>query len=144
MLCGLPGTGKDFFIKKPENTMDDLPILSLDDIRREHKIKPTDKKGNGQVIQMGKEKAKEYMRSKTNFIYNATNITSDMRSKWISLFNDYGAYVKIVYLEVPYETLLSQNKNREYPVPDDIVEKMIGKLDVPTYKEAHNVIFITK
>ncbi|MBL4703997.1 MAG: hypothetical protein JKY54_05725 [Flavobacteriales bacterium] len=57
VMCALPGSGKDSFIKRNFN----LPVLSLDDIRRGNKIDPTDKKKNGQVIQFGKEKAKEYM-----------------------------------------------------------------------------------
>jgi len=60
VMCALPGSGKDTFIRKNL----DQPILSLDDIRREHKISHKDKKGNGQVIQLAKEKAKEYLRAK--------------------------------------------------------------------------------
>lgn len=140
VLSGLPGSGKDTYIK---NNFD-LPELSLDNIRRENKISPTDKKKNGQVIQMAKEKAKEYLRAKTSFVFNATNITSDMRSKWIGLFTDYNARVKIVYIEVPYKTLKNQNSNRDYKVPENVIDKMIWKLEIPTFKEAHNVEYIVK
>ena len=137
MMCALPGSGKDTYINKNF----DIPMLSLDSIRREHKISPTDKKKNGQVIQLGKEKAKEFMRAKQSFVFNATNITSDLRSKWISLFLEYGGRVKIFYIEVPYKKLLSQNKNRSYPVPEKAIHSLIGKLEVPTAKEAHEVHF---
>ena len=40
IMCALPGSGKDTYIDKHFS----LPILSLDDIRREHKIDPTNKK----------------------------------------------------------------------------------------------------
>lgn len=86
--------------------------MSLNNIRRENKISPTDKKKNGWVIQTAKEKTKEMMRIKQSFVFNATNITIDMRSKWISLFTDYGGRVKIIYLEVPYKQLISQNYNK--------------------------------
>jgi predicted kinase len=138
IMCALPGSGKDTYINNHLN----LPILSLDSIRRAHKIDPTDKKKNGQVIQLGKENAKVFMREKKSFVFNATNITSDMRSKWISLFTDYGARVKIIYIEVPYKQLLSQNHNREYKVPVKIVEAMIGKLEIPLPKEAHEIHYI--
>ncbi len=140
MMCALPGSGKDTYIHKNFQ----FPVLSLDDIRRENKIDPTNKKKNGQVIQLGKEKAKEFMRSKTSFIFNATNITSDMRSKWISLFTDYGARVKIFYIEVPYKKLLSQNHNREYKVPEKVIESMIRKLEMPVPKEAHEIYYEIK
>ena len=65
VMCALPGSGKDTYIERHL----DLPTLSLDDIRREQGISPTDKKGNGRVIQMGKERAKEFLRSKTSFVF---------------------------------------------------------------------------
>ncbi len=140
MMCALPGSGKDTYIKKHLN----LPILSLDDIRRRHKISPTDKKSNGRVVQMAKEEAKQFLRTKTNFVFNATNITKDMRSKWIQLFTDYNARVKIIYVEVPYLQMLKQNKNREHIVPQKVIDKMIWKLEIPTVLEAHNVEFVVK
>ncbi len=138
VMCALPGSGKDTYIK--ENL--DQPILSLDDIRREHKISPKDKKGNGQIIQLAKEKAKQHLRAKESFVFNATNITKDMRSRWISLFTDYKAKVKIVYIEVPYKILLKQNSNREHKVPENIINKLIGKLEIPDLREAHEVEYI--
>ncbi|MEM1216530.1 MAG: ATP-binding protein [Bacteroidota bacterium] len=138
MLSGLPGSGKDTYLRRQL----DLPVLSLDDLRRQHKIAPTDKKGNGQIIQMAREKARVFMRKKQSFVFNATNITRSMRELWISLFTAYGGRVKIVYLEVPYRTLLRQNQNRAYPIPVKVLENMIDKLDVPTLDEAQAVEWI--
>lgn len=138
VMCALPGSGKDTFIDRHL----EMPILSLDDIRRTLKISPTDKKKNGQVIQLAKEKAKTFLRSKTSFVFNATNITSDMRSRWIGLFTDYNARVKIVYIEVPFKTLKKQNANRSHKVPENVIDKMMRKLEMPTVREAHDVEYI--
>lgn len=140
VMCALPGSGKDTYIQQHLN----LPILSLDKIRRAHKISPTDKRKNGQVIQLAKEEAKVYLRAKTSFVFNATNITSDMRSKWIRLFTDYKARVKIIYIEVPFKTLKKQNANRVHKVPEKILEKMISKLEIPSPKEAHELELVIK
>lgn len=137
LMAALPGSGKDYYI----NRHFDLPVLSLDDLRRQHKVDPTDKKKNGQIIQLGKEKAKEFLRARQNFVYNATNISSQMRSRWIDLFVSYGARVKIVYVEVPFQKLLSQNKNREYMVPEMAISKMMAKWEIPSFKEAHELVF---
>lgn len=139
MMSGIPGSGKDTYIQnylKGE-------VISLDDIRRELKIKPTDSKGNGRVIQEGIERCKVLMRKKTSFTFNATNITKDLRSKWINLFEEYGGKVVIHYIEVPYLTLLKQNSNREFGVPTDKVESLITKLEIPTIKECETVIYFT-
>ena len=39
--------------------------------------------------QVAKEQARKYLRAKQSFIWNATNLTEQMRSKLISLFEDY-------------------------------------------------------
>ena len=136
LLSALPGSGKDMYINFH---LSDWPLVSLDDLRQEMNIKPTDKSGNGRVIQAAKEKAKEYMRRHKSFVWNATNITRQMRQQLIDLFLSYGAYVKIVYLEVPYTVLQEQNRNRENVVPPGIMVKMLSKLEVPGIAEAHSV-----
>ncbi len=138
LLSALPGTGKDTYLKK----LIHQPVLSLDEIRRKHGISPTDKKKNGQVIQLAKEQAKAWMRARQSFVFNATNITRDMRSKWIGLFTEYKARVKIVYLEVPHTILMRQNKNRMHVVPEKVIDKMISRLEIPSHQEAHDLEFL--
>lgn len=139
MLCGLPGTGKDTYIQQHYK---DWPIVSLDNIRRAHKISPKDTKANGKVLQIAKETMKTYLRKQQSFVFNATNIIQQLRGQWIDLFTTYGAKVKIVYLEVPYQQLIQQNSNREHVVPTKVMEKMIGKLEVPSLSEAHEVEYL--
>ncbi len=138
MVAALPGSGKDTYIQKHF----DLPVLSLDNIRRANNISPTDKKKNGWVIQEAKEQAKIHLRSRTDFVFNATNITKEMRQKWISLFTDYKAKVQLIYIEVPFKKLKSQNHNRTYKVPFQVIDKMIGRLEIPSFEEAHEVEYI--
>ena len=136
MLSGLPGMGKDHYI---QTQCKDIPVVSLDTIRRKHKIAPTDKSGNGWVVQTAKEEARTYLRKGQNFVWNATNITRQMRSQLIDLFVSYGAKVKIVYIEKPYDVWRSQNKNREYPLPENVLDKLLAKLEIPLLTEAHEV-----
>ncbi len=144
LLSALPGTGKDYYIngmnkmlkksnKKP------LPVISLDDIRREYCFDPTDKTANGHAIQIAKERARERMRKHEDFIWNATNITKQMRKQLIDLIESYGGKVEIHYLEVPYKILLSQNKSRETAIPESVIERMIDKWEPPKAKEAIRV-----
>ncbi len=79
------------------------------------------------------------MRARKDFVFNATNITKDMRGKVIKEFEEYGAKVVVIYLEVPYKKLLSQNSNREFKVPEKAVEDMIWSLDVPDQTECYAV-----
>ncbi|MCW3124350.1 MAG: hypothetical protein JWO03_8 [Bacteroidetes bacterium] len=141
LMSGLPGAGKDSFIRKYYG---DWPVVSLDDLREQMGVVHGDKTGSGHVIQAAKEQAKEYLRKKCPFVWNATNITRQMREQLISLFYTYKARVRIEYVEVPYRTLLQQNKNREAAIPVLAIERMIDKLEVPVLNEAHEVNYHIK
>lgn len=138
LMSGLPGAGKDTFVKK---YLHDIPLISLDDIRNRHDIAPTDKTGNGQVIQAAKEQARAYLRRQTGFVWNATNTTRQMRMQLIDLFHAYKAKVKVVYVETAYRQLQQQNRSREAVVPGNVMEKLISKLEVPVLWEADEVIY---
>lgn len=138
LMSGLPGAGKDTFIK---NHYPKVPLISLDNLRNARGVSPTDKTGNGQVIQEAKELARVYLRRHERFIWNATNTTSQMRMQLIELFTTYKAKVTVVYIEVPYVHLHQQNNNREAVVPSAVLDKLIHKLEVPLLWEAHDVIY---
>lgn len=139
MMSGLPGMGKDHYI---QSLSKDIPIVSLDAIRRKNKISPTDKSGNGWVVQTAKEEARSYLRKGQDFVWNATNVTQQMRSQLVDLFTSYGAKVKIVYVEKPYELWRTQNRNREHPLPENVLDKLLSKLEIPQLTEAHEVEYI--
>lgn len=138
LMSGLPGAGKNTYIQKH---YPDLPVVSLDDIRVARAISPTDKSGNGMVIQEAKEQARVFLRKQKSFIWNATDITRQMRLQLVELFITYKAAVKIIYVEVPYRELLKQNRNREAAIPDIVLERLIDKLEVPALWEVHEVSY---
>lgn len=131
MLSGLPGTGKDTWIS---HNVPDLPMVSLDSIRREHRISP--KADQGLVASMAREQAKEHLRRHQPFVWNATNITTQMRESLVSLFETYKARVRIVYLETTWGNQRERNSQRAHAVPNDVVEAMLGKLVLPEAHEA--------
>jgi predicted kinase len=139
MMSGLPGMGKDTFIEKHYAGW---PVISLDDIRRKHKLKPHDASATGWVVQEAKEQAKILLRKGAPFIWNATNITTQMRTQWIDLFTSYRNRVKLIYIEVPYQDWLKQNAERDYPVPETVLMRLLQKLEVPARYEAHEVHYI--
>ena len=134
LMSGLPGTGKDTWIK---DNLPDLPVVSLDEIRRANKISPTAEQGL--VANLAREQAKAYLRQHQPFVWNATNITSQMRESLVSLFETYHAHVRIVYLETKWNALLDRNHSREEVVPQSVIEKMLGKLVPPETYEARKV-----
>ncbi len=134
LLSGLPGTGKDTWISE---NYPDLPMVSLDEIRKQLNFHPTH--NQGRVIAAAEETAKEYLRKKQPFVWNATNITEQTRSKLISLFEQYGAGVEIVFLESEWEEQLRRNSGRKDVVPREKIENMLSKLGIPQPFESESV-----
>lgn len=131
---GLPASGKDYWI---EENLPDWPRISLDDLRDELEIRPSEHQGP--VIEQARLRAREYLRQGRNFVWNATNLSAQMRSRSLELFYDYGARVRIVYLEAPAETIEARNAARPRPVPAAALERMLDKWEPPDLTEAHQV-----
>jgi predicted kinase len=141
VMCGIPASGKDTFIS---NNLSHLPVISLDSMRIEQKVKHGDQKGQGRIIQEAKEQARVHLREGSDFIWNATNITRNNRTQLIDLFTSYKSHpprIIIHYVESPRKSQKSQNKNREDFVPDKAVDRFINALEVPHHSEAHDVLF---
>ncbi len=136
VMSGLPGVGKDTWIRKHRP---DQPVLSLDLIRDELGVTATD--NQGQVIQAAHERARAYLRAGTDFVWNATNVTRLNRSKVLRLLRDYGARIEIIYLEVSPDQLRRQNRDRPDAVPDAVIEHLSRKLEPPADWEAHKVTY---
>lgn len=135
LMCGLPGSGKDSWIAQ---NAQGRPVISLDDMRRAAGIKHG--QNQGRIIQAAREAARGYLRSGTDFIWNATNLTRTTRTMLLGLFRDYGARTEIAYIEVPPSMLFEQNAGREDAVPRKALENHVNRLEVPTRIEAHRLI----
>ncbi|WP_166820489.1 AAA family ATPase [Thalassoroseus pseudoceratinae] len=135
LMAGLPGSGKDTWLSRNRS---ELPVVSLDEIRGELGVDPTD--NQGQVAQTARERCREFLRSGTSFAFNATNTMRQTRRRWLDLFADYNASIEIVYLEPPYETLLRQNRARTKSVPEGVIHKLAEKCEPPTWLECHRLV----
>jgi predicted kinase len=65
-----------------------------------------------------------------------------MREQLIDLVEPYKPTIKIVYIETNYAKLSAQNKNREFTILGNAIEKMIDKLEVPKLWEAMEVEYV--
>lgn len=134
LMCGLPGTGKDTWIREHYSG---CPVISLDALRKQMKVSPKD--NQGRVVSAAREMAKEYLRKQTPFVWNATCLTPVIREKQIRLFTDYHASVRVVYLETEWEEQLRRNREREAEVPESVICSMLRDMSPPERFEAHRV-----
>jgi predicted kinase len=138
VLSGLPGVGKDHWIagQRPG-----LPVVSLDRLRTELRIRP----GADQrpVVAAGYRLAREHLRAGRPFVWNATNISRQLREQCIGLIADYRGRVELVALEAPPSVLRERNRAREAPVPDAVIDRLVGRWETPDPTEAHDVIWLS-
>lgn len=136
LMSGLPGAGKDTWSRRHAAH---LQQISLDAIREEIGAPPA---GNqGPVIQIARERARVLLRRGEGFVWNATNLSRDIRSPLVDLFTDYGARARIVYVEAAHDRLFAQNQQREKIVPISAIERMMERWEVPDPTEAPCVEF---
>ena len=114
-----------------------MPVVSLDEIRKELDISPEE--NQGRVIAAAHDHAREYLRKKQPFIWNSTSVTEQQRSTQISLFEDYGASVRTVFLETEFEEEMRRNEERAEAVPARVIERMLSRLEIPERFECESV-----
>jgi predicted kinase len=139
LLSGLPGAGKDFWVRA---NLNGLPVVSLDALRDELGVSPADEQG--EVLTRARALAREHLRAGTPFVWNATNLSRKVRGECVRLFAAYKARIRIVYVDVDEATLLRQNRRRAAPVPEDVIERMLRRWEVPDRTEAHRVDWVTR
>lgn len=136
LMCGLPGAGKDHWIREHASS----PVVSLDAIRARMNIAPD--ADQGPVRQAALARAREHLRRGEPFVWNATNLLAQRRAQLVELCRAYRARVRIVYREVPYPRLRRQNRERERTVPESAIRAMMGMWEVPDLTEAHRVDYV--
>jgi predicted kinase len=137
LMSGLPGSGKDTWLSR---NRPDLPVISLDDLREELEVEPTE--DQGRVAQLAQERCRELLRSRQDFAFSATSLLRMTRKRWTDLFAGYGARVEAVYVEPPLPVILGRNRQRERKVPEEVILRLAGKAEPPTWTEAHSVTLV--
>jgi predicted kinase len=134
LMSGLPGSGKDHHIR---TSLTEWPVIALDEVREELDIDPD--QTQGKVVHEARERARELLRQGRSFVWNATNLSRQLRRLSLELFAGYRARLRIVYLEVPATVLFEQNRQRARVVPQQVIERLLVRWEVPDRTEAHTV-----
>jgi predicted kinase len=139
LMSGLPGAGKDHYVR---GHLADQPVIALDAVRAELDVAPTD--DQGAVVSRAREQARDYLRQGRSFVWNATNISRQLRGESVRRFAAYNARIRIVYVEAPAAVLSAQNRQRPAPVPEAVIERLLERWEVPDRTEAHRVEWVVR
>ncbi len=137
LISGLPASGKDTWIAQ---NVPDLPVVSLDALREELGVSP--KGDQAKVVAEARTRAKQLLRVGRSFVWNATNVTLQIRRPLIEALMAQKARVRIIYLEAPWDVIVERNAGRDRPVPLSVLENMRWRLEVPDLMEAQQVEWV--
>lgn len=134
LMCGIPGSGKSTLIESAYKSLDYV-IISMDEIRAELGDR-RDQSKNKQVAIIAKERLKEALRKKQNVVWDATSIRQEHREELLTLAENYGAITSLIVLLRKEKDIRTQNKNREFAVPDEVITRMMDNFQYPHPLEA--------
>lgn len=137
VLSGLPAVGKNTWV---EQNAKGLEVLSYDDAKEALGLVQGD--NVGKAVHMVTDRAKELLRKKEPFVWNATHLSSQMRNKTLDLLFNYNAQINLVYLEAPEEEIKRRNSQRDTTLPNSKIDEMLFRWEVPTKLEAHTVTYV--
>ena len=137
VMCGLPASGKNTWV---EANRKGLPVVSFDDAREELRLKHG--QNDGMAAHHAVDKAKELLRAKVPFVWNATHLSQSMRDKSLDLLFAYGAEVELVYLEHSRSELLRRNTRRDTSLTNKALVGMLHKWELPLPTESHAITYL--
>jgi predicted kinase len=139
LMCGPSGAGKTSWIAEH---LPDYHLVSLDDIREDLTGDRTNQKMQGQVMQEAKARFKHHLRSHHRVIWDATNLRSDFRAQVCDLAYAYQALVTLVVFQQPEASFFEGNRDRDYSVPEDVLQRQIETMEWPLPDEVHRYVVV--
>jgi len=137
VMSGLPASGKNTWVEQHARGRE---VVSFDDARGELGLRHG--KNEGMVAHRAFDKAKDLLRAREPFVFNATHLSEQMRSRTLDLLYAYHAEVEVVYLERPRAELLARNSKRDSSLTNKSLQAMVLKWEPPVPTEAHAVRYV--
>lgn len=140
VMIGLPGSGKDTYIKK---FLSHLPTVCRDDIRIEMGMKgekPTGtKEEENEVTNRFNKKMIELCENKQSFVINNTNLKKQYRDDYKKLTMKYNPYIVYIYVET--DSIQTNKDRRNGQMPLSVIDRMIDNFDYPLPFEYNQLLF---
>jgi predicted kinase len=139
MMVGIAGSGKSTLAYEMMEGREDIVYLSSDELREELLGSVNDQTKNSDVFVEMAKRAKEALKDGKHVIYDATNVS---RKKRQGLLQQLPKNIRksVVYMAVPFKTIVEQNNNRERVVPQEALDRMYKTMQIPIYSEGWNSI----
>lgn len=143
VMCGLSGSGKSTITKEYQKKIPGSVIISSDKIREELCDRNrADQSKNREVFRVFHDRIRKNLEEHKSVIVDATNITRGSRRAILDKVNGLDINKICLIVPKPYEQCLVDNKLREWPVPDEVIENQRRRFQIPFKEEGWTEIRI--
>lgn len=147
MMVGLPGSGKSTAAEHFAKVYN-ANIHSSDNIRKEFFGNAEDQNHNKEVFETLHKRIKEDIENGQACIYDATNISYERRLAFLQEIRGFARDRNVkfraicVFVCTPVEYCIRWNKLRDRQVPEEVIDNMYKRFDVPYYYEGWDKITV--
>ena len=148
VLSGVPGSGKSYFssaLKKEKSG--NVYVISSDQLRLELLGNQQDLSQETRIWAAFYSLAEEYSKIKDAIVVlDATNAKKMYRLDNIRKYKDKYDEIDLVCFQLEKDLVLKQNRERENPIPEDALIRLISEFELPgkEEKEFYNHIDVIK
>jgi len=137
VLSGVPGSGKSYFSNAlRENKEKHVYVISSDQIRKEITGDQRDMSQDKLVWKIFYSLVKTYSDDQNGIvILDATNAKKEYRLENIKPFRDLYDEIDLVCFQIDRETVLKQNREREFALPEEVMVQLIDEFEKPDEEE---------
>ncbi len=139
ITVGLPGSGKTQWARQAGFDR----MVCLDDWREKLWGDRNIQDGPGGtelLIELHNMEIREALKNGGNVVVHNTNILRKHRRPLVEMAREAGYRVKIIYFEIPVEVCRQRNRDRDNPIPDEVIDDSAARLEVPDPEEADCVV----
>ena len=148
VLSGVPGSGKSYFSKLLRSRKEGhVYIISSDALRDLVTGSQRDLSEEDLMWKMFYDLARVYAADpKGIVVLDATNRNTKYRIESVKELKTHFDEADLVLFDIPKETVLEQNLDREFPLPEDVLELYFNDFELPTEEdyEFFNNVYIIK
>lgn len=141
MMIGLPGSGKSWYAV---NKLPNAVIHSSDAIREELLGDVADQDHQELVFKTLHDRVLADLSAGKDVVYDATNISYKRRMSFLPRVVSVNPQIKKVcaFMATPYTRCVERNANRNRNVPEEVIDRMYRKFDIPMKAEGWDEILV--
>ncbi|NWF96650.1 MAG: AAA family ATPase [Candidatus Thorarchaeota archaeon] len=144
-VCGIPASGKSTLAKaiaaRPE--IPRAAVVSTDrwrDSEYYREFRPENETG---VRMAAFQQSARLLEEGISVVHDDTNYYVSMRHELRTLALENGCLYAVVYVSTPLDVALDWNRQREQPLPPDVISRISRRLDIPGEKYAWDTPLVT-